>query len=70
VEVYGGGKIWLHTFLTSEIYDDEWLTSFFGHFTSGKQLRHRLSRRLDGSRGRLEILEMERRDSIPEPFSP
>jgi len=66
----GGGNIWLHSFLTSEICDDEWLTSFFGHFTPGKELRHRLSMRLDGARARLEVLEMERRDSISGPFNP
>jgi len=70
MRVYGGGKVWLHTFLTSEIYDDEWLTLFFGHFTPGKQLRHRMNRRLDGPRGRLEVLETERIDLIPGPFSP
>jgi hypothetical protein len=70
MKVYGEGKIWLHSFLTSEINDGEWLTSFFGHFAPGKQLRHRLSRRLDGPRVLLEVLEKERRYSIPGPFSP
>ena len=44
----GGRKVQLHTFLTAVLDGDEWLTSFSGHLTIGKQPQYPLNGRLGG----------------------
>jgi hypothetical protein len=45
----GGAKVWLHSFLTSALQDDEWSTSRPCRFTpQKKKIRYPLNRRLGG----------------------
>jgi len=60
----GGADVQLHSFLTLALEGCEWSTSCPTHFTTGKEARYPLNRRLGRTKGWCGLLE-KRKPSFP-----